>query len=109
MHRHALINIVVRDLDLARKLHVVVREFTNLDVINTKSLLFFSCTQTECRQKFADKVQCAQNQTSADERVCAAGERVGKLVAQLDPVVVEPTAINDSVAIKVSYVVAGIC
>ena len=43
MHRHALINILVRDLDFARKLDVVVREFTNLDVINTKSLLFFSC------------------------------------------------------------------
>jgi len=109
MHRHALINIVVRDLDLARKLHVVVREFTNLHVINTKSLLFLSCTQTECRQKFADKVQCAQNQASADERVCAAGERVGKLVAQLDPVVVEPTPINDSVAIKMSDVVAETC
>ena len=60
MHRHALINIVVRDLDLARKLHVVVREFTNLHVINTESLLFLSSTQTECRQEFADKVKCAQ-------------------------------------------------
>lgn len=74
MHRHALINIVVRDLDLPRKLNVVVREFTNLNVINTKSLLFLSCTQTQCRQEFADKVQCAQDQASADERVCAAGE-----------------------------------
>jgi hypothetical protein len=31
------------------------------------------------------------------------------LVAQLNPVVIEPTAVNDSVAIKVSYVVAEIC
>ena len=109
VHRHALINIVIRDLQLACKLNIVVRKLANLNVVDAQSLLFLCSTQTERRQELANEVECAEDQTCADERVCTSSEGIGELVAELDPVVVEPTTGDDRVAVEVSNVVTKTC
>lgn len=99
VHRHSLINIVIRDFQLACEFDIVVGELSNLHIIDTKSLLFFGRAQTEYGQELANEVESAEDQTSADEGVRTTRNRVGKLVAQLDPVVVQPATWDDSVSI----------
>jgi hypothetical protein len=105
MRRHALVNIFVGDLDLTRKLDVVVSEFAYLDVVDTGGFFFFGGAEAKGGDETTDEVEGAEDKARADEGICAAGEGVGKLVADLDPVVVEPAAFDDGVAVQMGYVV----
>lgn len=109
VHRHALIDIIIGDLQLACELDVIVSELADLDIVDTKSLLFLSGTQTECRQEFANEVECGEDQACANEGVCAASEGVSELIAELDPVVVQPATGDDCVAVEVSNVITTNC
>lgn len=63
-------------------------ELANLGVINTHNLILLRSTQTQTR----DEVDDEQDDTCSEERVSKTGNRVGKLVAQLNVVVVDPAA-----------------
>lgn len=52
-----------------------------------------------------NQIQQEQDQRGHDERVRAARHRVGQLVAQLHPVLVDPPAVNDRHAVQVRNVV----
>lgn len=82
-------------------------KLANLNVINTERLLLLGGTQAQCGDEFADEVERAEDQTCAEEGVCAAGEGVSELVAELDPVVVQPAAIDDGVSVQMRNVVSG--
>jgi hypothetical protein len=87
MRRHTLIhNIILRNLDLARQLHVIVGKLANLDVVNAGEFFFLGGAQTQRRDEFAEEIKRAEDEARADEGVGAAGEGVGELVAELDPV-----------------------
>lgn len=108
MRWHALVDyVVIRDLDLTGELDVVVRELANLDVINTSSFFLFRRTEPEGGDEFANKVKSSEDKTGPEEGVCAAGERIGKLIAKLHPMVVEPTTIDNSVTIEMRNVVTA--
>ena len=93
--------VITTDLD------VVVRELANLDVINTSSFFLFRRTEPEGGDEFANKVKSSEDKTGPEEGVCAAGERIGKLIAKLHPMVVEPTTIDNSVTIEMRNVVTA--
>jgi len=80
-------------------------ELANLDVIDTGSLFLLAGPEPKGRNEFADEVEGTEYDAGADEGVGAACEGVGKLVAELDPVTVEPTTGDDGVAIEMRYVV----
>jgi protein involved in temperature-dependent protein secretion len=88
MRRHALIHLLllIGDLDLARKLHVVVCELADLDVVDARGFFFFRGAEAQRGDVFADEVEGAEDQACADEGVGAARKGVGELVAELDPV-----------------------
>lgn len=88
---------------VALKLNVIVGELAKLTVIETDFLFLGANAKAEAR----DQVHEEQDQASHDKRVRKAGDRVSKLVAELDPVVVDPTTRNDAVAIEVGNVVAA--
>jgi hypothetical protein len=107
MRRHALVNIFIGDLDFAGKLHVVVSKLAYLDVVDTGGFFFFGGAEAQGGDETADEVEGAKDEARADEGVCAAGEGVGELVPDLDPVVVEPAAFDDGVAVEMGYVVTA--
>lgn len=108
--------VIVYDFDFARELDVIVlyrvsillgqrscsrkekkrrnikedtySKLANLYVINAKGFLFFGGTQAKYRNVSAEEVEGTKNQTGAEERVCAAAERICKLVTKLNPVLV---------------------
>lgn len=110
MGRHALVDIiVVGELDIASKLDIVVCELADLNIINTKDFLLFTSTKLENRKEFADAIKSGENQAGSDERICTTSKRVGDLVAELDPVVVQPATGNHAVTIEMRNVVTNIC
>ena len=74
VHRHALVDIVVRDLQLASELDVIVGELADFNIIDTKSLLFLGSAQTECGHELANEVEGGEDEACANEGVCAASE-----------------------------------
>lgn len=108
MHRHALVDMVIRDLQLASELDVIVGKLADFDIVNAKSLLFLSSTEAKCGHEFANKVERGEDQACANERVCAAGEGVSELVTELYPVMVQPATGNDCVAVEMRNIVTAI-
>lgn len=53
------------------------------------------------------QVQDEQDQSCHDKGVAASGDRVGQLVAELDPVVVDPASANHGDAVQVRDVVGS--
>lgn len=80
-------------------------KLANLNVIDTERLFFLAGTQAQHGDEFAEEIEGTQDQARANEGVCASCERVGKLVAKLDPVVVEPASRDDGGAVEVRNVV----
>jgi hypothetical protein len=107
VRRHALIHILVRHLDFAGELNVVVSELSNFNIVNTSGLLFLSGTEAESGDETPDEIESAKDDTRAEEGVGATGEGVGELVPDLDPVAVEPAARNDRVAVEMRNVVTA--
>ena len=78
MRRHTLIDhILVRHLDLARQLHVIVCELANLDVVDARGFFFLGGAETQRRDEFAAEVKGAEDEACAEEGVGTAGEGVG--------------------------------
>jgi hypothetical protein len=88
VRRHALINILIRHLDFARKLNVVVRELADFDVVDAGGFFFFGGAETQRGEESTEEIERAEDEARAEEGVGAAGEGVGELVAELDPVAV---------------------
>lgn len=88
---------------LPRQLDVIVRELANLGVVDAENLGFFGSAQMHAR----DHVEDEQDERRADEGVGAPREGVGQLVAELDPVVVEPATFDDLHVIQVGNVVGS--
>lgn len=72
------------------ELDVVVGELANLGVVNTQHLGVLGGSDTQTR----DEVDNEQNEAGASERVGTASNGIGDLVAELDPVVVEPASVD---------------
>lgn len=90
-------------VDVASDLDIVVGELAELAVIETHLLLLRADTQRQAR----DEVHEEQDHAGQDERVGEPGNAVGDLVAELDPVVVDPAAGNLGGAVEVGNVVPG--
>lgn len=65
-------------------------KLANLGVVNAQDFGFFTRTQVETR----DQVHDEQDDTCPDEGVRSSGERIRKLVPDLDPVLVDPSSVN---------------
>jgi len=90
--------------DIPGKLNVVVGKFADLGIVHTEDLSFFVCTYTKARDEVHDK----ENQAGAAKRVSGAGNGIRELVGKLDPVLVEPAALNNGESIEVGYIVARV-
>lgn len=104
--RHSIV--VFGSLGLASKLNVVVRKLANLDIVDSENLLLLGGAEPEGRDPGAQEAKSTQDDAGTAERVGAASDRVGDLVAKLDPVVVKPATVNLSGAVEVSNVVTEV-
>lgn len=76
-------------------------KLADLSVINPQNLRLLSRAEMQPRRQVEDE----QYQGRHEERVHPAGNGIGQLVAQLDPVVVDPASGDDGHAVKVRDVV----
>lgn len=76
-------------------------KFANFGVIDTKDFIFFRDTQA----KAGDHVNDKEDDAAAEEGVGHAGDGIGKLVAELDVIVVDPAAVDLGRAVQVGNVV----
>lgn len=81
-------------------------KLANLHVVETKHFVLVANAELEDGNELADEVEGAEDEACADETVGTSRNRVGKLVAELNVVLVEPATRDDSIAVKMSYVVA---
>lgn len=88
---------------MAAELDVVVGELAHLAVVQAQLLLLGRHAQAQA----GDEVQEEQDDAGHDEGVGEAGDAVGELVAELDPVVVEPAAGDLGEAVEVGNVVTA--
>lgn len=88
---------------LAGQLNVVVCELANLGIVDTKDLCFLGGAERETRNQVHDE----EDEAGATERVDTPGDGISKLVAELDPVVVEPSTVDEAEAVQVRYVISG--
>ena len=89
--------------DLTGQLNVIVCELADLSIVDTEDLSFFAGTEREAW----DQVHDEENDTGSAERVDASGDGVRQLVAELDPVVIEPSSRDFGETIEMRYVVCG--
>jgi hypothetical protein len=82
-------------------------KLANFDVVNAKHFLLFARPQLQSRDEAAQKVENGEDEAGAGKGVAGASKRVGNLVAQLHPVVVEEAAIDGVDAVEVRNVVAA--
>ena len=86
--REATLNI--QDAQILLKTDIVVRKLAHVVVVHADDFGLLGRAHAE----EGDEVHDPEDDGGHDERVCEAGGRVGELVAELDPVVVEPTAVD---------------
>jgi len=89
--------------DLTGQLNVVVCELANLCIINTQDFGFLASTERET----GDQIHDEEDEAGSTERVGTSGDRISELVAELDPVVVEPATRDLGEAIKMCYIVSS--
>lgn len=89
---------------MTAKLNVVIRKLSELTIIKTHLLLLGSHAQAET----GDKVHQEQDDTGQNKGVGETGNTVGKLVSELNVVLVEPAAIDLAETIEVCDVVTRI-
>ena len=78
-------------------------KLANLSIVDTQNLILFRGTQAESR----DEVENEQDDAGSEEGVGSSRYRVGKLVSQLDIVMIDPAAGNRGSTIQVRYVITG--
>ena len=86
---------------LATKLNIIVGELAKLSIIHTNDFFFRGCAEGETWDEIHDE----EDDAGADEGIGETGNGVCELVAELDPVAVEPAAGDGGNAVKVCYVV----
>lgn len=91
------------DVVLLGHANVVVGELAHLAVVNTDNLRLLGRAETQ----EGNEVHHPANDRRHDEGVCEASGGVGKLVAKLDPVVVDPASIDGGQAIVESDALFG--
>jgi len=89
--------------NLPSQLNVIISELSNLGIIDTKDLGFLRGAQGQA----GDQVHDEEDDAGAEEGVCCTGDGVGDLVAELNPVLVEPAAVDVGEAVEMRYVVSG--
>jgi hypothetical protein len=89
--------------DLTGELDVIVREFADFRIVDTENLGLFACAEGET----GDEVHDEEDDAGTAEGVDTTGDGVSELVAELDPVVVEPSTRDLSEAVQMRYVVCG--
>jgi hypothetical protein len=90
---------------VAGDLDVVIGELAELAVVETNLLPLGGDAQRQAGHEVHEE----QDDAGHDERVREAGDAVGKLVAELDVVVVDPAAGDLAEAVEVGDVVTGGC
>lgn len=86
-------------------MHETYSKLANFHVVDAEHLLFLAGTQFQGWYIPADEVEHGEDDASSSKRVSTAGERVGELVAELDPVVIEPAAIDRVEAVEMRNVI----
>lgn len=76
-------------------------KLANLGIINSHYLIIFGSTETKPRNQFNDE----KNDTAAEKGVCQTGDRISKLISELDEVMVNPATTNFGRAIEVGYII----
>lgn len=97
--------VVLRGLGLTSKLDVIISELANLNVVDTKNFLLLGGAEPESREPGAQEAKSTEDNAGTTEGVGTASNRVSNLVAKLDPVVVQPAAVNLSGTIEVGNVI----
>jgi hypothetical protein len=95
---------------VSKHLHNSTRQtyskLANLHIVDAEDFLFLARTELENGEELSDKVEAAEDHARSDKRVCAASNGIGKLVAELDPVMVEPATGDDGETIEMRNIVA---
>ena len=96
---------IIRDIiqHLSRQLNVIVRKLANLGIVDTQDLSLLGSSEGKTR----DQVHDEEDDAGSPERVDTAGDGIGELVSELDPVAVEPSSRDDGETIQVCYVISG--
>lgn len=84
-------------------------KLANFNIVDTGGFFLLGGAQTQGRHEAAEEIQGAKNYAGAEERVSTTTKRIGELVAELNPVLVEPAACDDGVAIEMGNVVTVGC
>ena len=88
---------------LPSQLNVIISELSDLSIVDAEDLGFLRGAQGEA----GDQVHDEEDDAGAEEGVGCARDGIGDLVAELNPVLVEPAAVDLGEAIEVRYVVGG--
>lgn len=86
---------------LAAEFYVIIGKFAELGIIHTDNFVLWGCAEGETGDEVHDK----EDEAGAEEGVGETGNTICELVGKLDPVVVEPAAVNDGEAIEMCYVI----
>lgn len=89
---------------ITRQFNIVVCELADLSIVHAEDFSFFAGAETQA----GDEVHDEEDDAGAAEGVGEARDGVGELVGELDPVAVEPAALDDGEAVEVRYVVARV-
>ncbi len=76
-------------------------KFANLGVVDTQNLLLLGRTQAETRYQ----IEQEQNDAGSAKGVSEARDRAGQLVGELDPVLIQPTTLDDCEAVEMGNVI----
>lgn len=87
----------------AGQLNVVVGKLAELSIVQTKLLLLGGHAQAQAGHEVHEE----ENQAGHDKGVAETRDTVGQLVAELDPVVVEPATVDLGEAVQVGNVVSS--
>jgi hypothetical protein len=93
----------VAAIDGAGDLDVVVGKLAELSIIETDLLLLGG----DAQRQTGDQVHDEQDEAGNNERVGEAGDGVGELVGELDPVAVNPATVDLGSAVEVGDVRTG--
>lgn len=87
----------------AIRLGITYGKLSKLSVVDSKNFGLLASTQTQARNQVHDE----EDDASSTESIGETSNRVGNLVAELDPVVVDPSTGNRGVAIEVRNVITA--
>lgn len=77
-------------------------KFADFHIVDADDFCFFRGAQAQA----GDEIHQEENNAGAEEGVGEAGDAVGELVGELDPVAIKPAALDGGEAVEVGYVVA---